>query len=254
MFGHVKGSFTGAIYDRKGAFEVAREGTLFLDEIGDLAIHLQPRLLRALENKEIRPIGSDSNIKTNVRIIAATHKNINELVTKKEFRSDLLFRLNVVQINIPPLRERMEDFEGLLFKLSREMEVRFSRPVIEKIKQYNWPGNIRELRNFIARASAICQERVMVEDLPRLMHAMHYQPPDSLELSTIMAKLLARYCSSFSLNEKKKSILDELEKIAIKEALSRYGGNQVLASEFLGVSRSTFHTKVKKYHIDVDKF
>ena len=254
LFGHVKGSFTGAIYDRKGAFEVAREGTLFLDEIGDMATHLQPRLLRALENKEIRPIGSDSNIKTNVRIIAATHKDLNELVTRKEFRSDLLFRLNVVQIEIPPLRERMEDFEGLLFKLSREMEVRFSRPVIDKIKQYNWPGNIRELRNFIARASAVCQERVMIEDLPRLVHAMHYQPPDNLEVSAIIAKLLARYCSTFSLNDKRKSVLDELEKVAIKEALSRYKGNQVSASDFLGISRSTFHTKVKKYQIDVDEF
>ena len=133
---------------------MARNGTLFLDEIGDLATHLQPRLLRALENKEIRAIGSDSNIKTDVRIIAATHKNLNELVIKKEFRSDLFFRLNVVQIKIPPLRERMEDFESLLFKLSREMEVRFSRPVIEKIKQYNWPGNIRRVEKLYC--SSLC--------------------------------------------------------------------------------------------------
>ena len=254
LFGHVKGSFTGAIYDRKGAFEVARNGTLFLDEIGDLATHLQPRLLRALENQEIRPIGSDCNIKTDVRIIAATNKNLNELVVKKEFRSDLLFRLNVLQVKIPPLRERMEDFEALLFKLSREMEVRFSRPVIEKIKKYNWPGNIRELRNFIARASAICQERVMIEDLPRLVHTMHPQPSNNLETNTTISKLLTNYCSSFSLSEKKRSILNELERVAIKEALSKYKGNQLLASDFLGISRSTFHTKLRRYQIDTDDF
>ena len=120
LFGHIKGSFTGAICDRKGAFEVARYGTLFLDEIGDLAIHLQPKLLRALENQEIHPIGSDHNIKTDVRIIAATNKNLDALIEKGEFRSDLFFRLNVVQIKIPALRERMEDFEALLFNLSRE--------------------------------------------------------------------------------------------------------------------------------------
>ena len=254
LFGHVKGSFTGAICDRKGAFEAARYGTLFLDEIGDLAIHLQPRLLRALENQEIRPIGSDRSIKTDVRIIAATHKDLNALIKKREFRPDLLFRLNVIQIKIPPLRERMEDFEALLFNLSREMEVRFSRPVIEKIKEYGWPGNVRELRNFIARASAICQERVMMEDLPRLVHTMYSQPPDIRETSSIISKLLTSYCSSFSLNEKKKSILDELEKVAIREALLRYSGNQLLASDFLGISRSTFHTKLKKYQIDLHTF
>ena len=254
LFGHIKGSFTGAICDRKGAFEVARYGTLFLDEIGDLAIHLQPKLLRALENQEIHPIGSDHNIKTDVRIIAATNKNLDALIEKGEFRSDLFFRLNVVQIKIPALRERMEDFEALLFNLSREMEVRLSRPVIEKIKKYNWPGNIRELRNFIARASAICQERVMIEDLPRLVHAMNIQPSNTLDTDSIISKLLTNYCSSFSLSEKKRSILDELEKVAIKEALSRYNGNQFLASDFLGISRSTFHTKLKKYQITINKF
>ena len=254
LFGHIKGSFTGAIYDRKGAFEVARKGTLFLDEIGDLAIHLQPRLLRALENQEIRPIGSDCNIKTDVRIIAATNKNLNELVAKKEFRSDLLFRLNVLQVKIPPLRERMEDFETLLFQLSKEMDVRFSRSVIEKIKKYNWPGNIRELRNFIARASAICQERVMIEDLPRLVHSMHSKPSSNSKTGTIMSKLLTNYYSSFSLSEKKRSVLNELEKVAIKEALLKFKGNQLLASDFLGISRSTFHTKLRRYKIDIDNF
>ncbi len=254
LFGHVKGSFTGAICDRKGAFEAARCGTLLLDEIGDLAVHLQPRLLRALENQEIRPIGSDRSIKTDVRIIAATHQNLNTLIKKKEFRSDLLFRLNVIQIKIPALRERMEDFEALLFNLSREMEVRFSRPVIEKIKEYNWPGNIRELRNFIARASAVCQERVMMEDLPRLVHTMHSQPSNTLETNSMIAKLLTNYCSAFSLSKKKRSVLDELEKVAIREALLRYNGNQLLASDFLGISRSTFHTKLKKYQIDMNTF
>ena len=252
LFGHIKGSFTGAICDRKGAFEAARYGTLFLDEIGDLGVHLQPRLLRALENQEIRPVGSDRSVKTDVRIIAATHKDLDALIKRREFRSDLLFRLNVIQIKIPPLRERMEDFEALLFNLSSEMEVRLSRPVVDKIKRYNWPGNIRELRNFIARASAVCQERVMIEDLPRLVHTMQPQTSNDLKSDSIISKLLTNYCSSF--NDKKISILDELEKVAIKEALSRYSGNQLLAADFLGISRSSFHTKLRKYEIDMNKF
>lgn len=255
LFGHVKGSFTGAISDRKGAFEAARRGTLFLDEIGDLAIHLQPKLLRAIENKEVRPVGSDCTIRTDVRIIAATHRDLKSLVTEKKFRSDLLFRLNVVQIKIPALRERMEDFEMFLSKLSKEMEVQFPQPVVEEIKKYNWPGNIRELRNFVARASAVCKNKVVIEDLPRLMNTISFHSLNHLETSNnTMAKLFANHCvSSFTDHNKNGSILKELEKAAMKEALLKYQGNQSLASRFLGISKSTFHTRLKKHQIDISK-
>src|ERR1019366_2029541 len=126
LFGHVKGSFTGAHSERKGAFEAARGGTLFLDEIGDLPLTLQPKLLRALENHEIRPVGSDKTVQTDVRIVTATHKNLERLVVENKFRADLFFRINVVKLSIPPLKERMEDFEDLLYYFAREMRVRFS--------------------------------------------------------------------------------------------------------------------------------
>ena len=253
LFGHIKGSFTGAISDRKGAFEAARRGTLFLDEIGDLATHLQPKLLRAIENKEVRPVGSDCIIRTDVRIITATHRDLKSLIAEKKFRSDLLFRLNVVQIKIPALRERMEDFETFLSKLSQEMEVQFSQPVIEEIKKYNWPGNIRELRNFVARASAICKNKVVIEDLPRLMNTISFHPLNYLETPNTMAKLFANHCVSSFADNNKGSILKELEKAAMKEALLKYQGNQSLASRFLGISKSTFHTRLKKYQIDINK-
>ena len=154
LFGHIKGSFTGAINDRKGAFESARGGTLFLDEVGDLPYGLQAKLLRALENNEIRPVGSDRTVQTDVRIIAATHQNLAEKIMSGEFRSDLYYRLSVLTVTPPALSERMEDFEELLYFFAKQMRVRFSFGAIQQLKKHTWPGNIRELRNTIARACA----------------------------------------------------------------------------------------------------
>ncbi len=134
LFGHVKGSFTGAVNDRKGAFEAARGGTLFLDEIGDLSYNLQAKLLRALENGEIRAVGADRNTQTDVRIIAATHQNLGEKIREGSFRSDLYYRLNVVTVTPPALNLRMEDFEGLLYGFARSMRVRFSHGAIVSLK------------------------------------------------------------------------------------------------------------------------
>jgi transcriptional regulator with PAS, ATPase and Fis domain len=155
LFGHIKGAYTGATSDRKGAFEAARGGTLFLDEIGDLPLSLQPKLLRALENQEIKPVGSDKIIKTNVRIITATHKHLESLVSEKMFRADLYFRINVVKLTIPALRDRLEDFDDLLYYFAKESHVRFSVTAINELKKHLWPGNIRELKNVVARAKAL---------------------------------------------------------------------------------------------------
>lgn len=163
LFGHVKGSFTGAISDRKGAFEAARGGTLFLDEIGDLSYALQAKLLRALENGEIRPVGSDRNIKTDVRIIAATHQSLPEKIREGTFRADLYFRLNVVTITPPALAFRMEDFDDLLYTFAKKMKVRFSFNAIARLKKHPWPGNIRELKNLVSRAAAI-YPRLQIEE------------------------------------------------------------------------------------------
>ncbi len=169
LFGHVKGSFTGAISDRKGAFEAARGGTLFLDEIGDLPYSLQAKLLRALENEEIRPVGSDRVVKTNVRVIAATHQNLLQKIREGTFRSDLFYRLNVITVEVPSLQERMEDFEELLYSFARENRVGFSYQAVCALKKPPWPGNIRELKNFVARAATLlpktCINEVHVDNL-----------------------------------------------------------------------------------------
>lgn len=250
LFGHIKGSFTGAITDRKGAFETARRGTLFLDEIGDLDIHLQPKLLRVLENQEIRPVGSDQTTKTDVRIIAATHRNLKTLISSKTFRSDLFFRLNVIQVEIPPLRYRMEDFETLLLKFTQQTQIRFSKPVIEKLKKYYWPGNIRELKNFVARTTAYCKTHVHLEDLHRLLNIpMQDATSQSSHLALSFFSLTGENIP-FTVKEDR-PLIKELERKAVIEAIVKFNGNQSLAASFLGLSRSTFYDRLKKYKIDI---
>ncbi|MFK8138608.1 MAG: sigma 54-interacting transcriptional regulator [Bdellovibrionales bacterium] len=178
LFGHIKGSYTDAKNDRKGAFQEANGGTLVLDEIGDLPIELQAKLLRALENKEIRPLGSDRNIKIDVRIVASTHKDLHQLMQQGLFRQDLFYRLNVINVLIPPLRERSEDFESILFQFAREHRVRFSHNCIQEMKKFKWVGNIRELKNFVARASATYpMETVQPEHIQSLMD--QYKPKEN---------------------------------------------------------------------------
>ncbi len=229
LFGHLKGSFTGAVEDRKGAFEAARGGTLFLDEIGDLPLSLQPKLLRALENQEIRPVGSDKTIKTDVRIIAATHKNLYEKVIKREFREDLYHRLNVCRVSPPSLVERMEDFEELLYCFAKEMRVRFSFGAIEKLKDHLWPGNIRELKNLVSRASA-------------------YLPGQQIEVSHLSEILDAPITSHFILEDLPP--LKEIEKELIIKHLEKYDGNQRRAAEELKMPKSTFHDRLRHYAIN----
>lgn len=231
LFGHVKGSFTGASNDRKGAFEEARLGTLFLDEIGDLPLNLQPKLLRALENQEIRPVGSDKTIQTNVRIVAATHKNLYEKVLKKEFREDLYHRLNVCRISPPSLVDIMEDFETLLYALAREYRVRFSFNTIEKLKDHSWPGNIRELKNLIARASAYFPGQSIE---PEMIDDLIDKVPKSTE-SALIENLPP---------------LKELEREMIINNLEKHAGNQRKAAEDLKMPKSTLHDKIRIYGIN----
>ncbi len=237
LFGHSKGSFTGATHDRKGAFESARGGTLFLDEIGDLPLSLQPKLLRALENKEIRPVGSDKNIPTNTRIIAATHRNVVHLIESGKFRADLYFRLNVIKVEIPALRERMEDFEDLLMGFAREMRVRFSVSAIREMKNYKWPGNVRELKNAVARASALSSNNAIErEDLHMIM--------DPVQLSSVEVYEIPPSGESLSL-------IKQLERKTIIEKLIQNSGNQRKTALALGMPKSTLHDRVKHYGINI---
>lgn len=236
LFGHVKGSFTGAMNDRKGAFESARFGTLFLDEIGDLSYNLQAKLLRALENNEIRPVGSDKVVKTNVRIIAATHQNLEQKIQSGEFRSDLYYRLNVVSIHTPSLKERIEDFEDLLYSFAKEMRVRFSFDAIQRLKAHAWPGNVRELKNLVARASALFTHRqIDLEKVERLLSGSSFQPQGLREASAQGAQL---------------SVIKEVERQIIIKKLQTNRGNQRKTAHELGMPKSTLNDRLRQYKID----
>ena len=155
LFGHKKGAFTGAYSDRKGRFLLADKGTIFLDEIGDMQLDMQVKLLRVLQEKVVDPVGSNSPVKVDVRVVAATHQNIESLIKEGKFREDLYYRINVIPIEIPPLRSRIEDIDLLINKFIEKNTIHFDESVISYLKDYHWPGNIRELINFIQRIKAI---------------------------------------------------------------------------------------------------
>lgn len=160
LFGHVKGAFTGAANPREGAFRHAHLGTLFIDEIGELPLELQPRLLRVLESREVAPIGSDRPVRVDVRVIAATHRDLGAMVQAGSFRADLFYRLSVIQVKVPALREIPEDIPLLVKHLLDKLVLRcrLSAEAMEALQRYHWPGNVRELRNVLERASVLCQE------------------------------------------------------------------------------------------------
>lgn len=237
LFGHLKGSFTGAVADRKGAFEAARGGTLFLDEIGDLPVAMQAKLLRALENNEIRPVGADKTTRTDVRIIAATHPSLKEKTNDGRFREDLFYRLNVICFQPPRLADRIEDFEDILYGFCRSMRVRFSIPAIQKLKGHRWPGNIRELRNTVARASALFpKQNIEVEHLGRL-----------LDLNTPEDNITAGLGKS-------SYMIKAIEKQMIMRRLAANKGNQRRTAMDLGMPKSTLHDRIRNYGIDLEQF
>ena len=236
LFGHVKGSFTGAENNRKGAFESARNGTLFLDEIGDLPMSLQPKLLRALENCEIKPVGSDRSIKTDVRIVAATHNTLKDKVAQGKFREDLYYRLNVVNLSPPSLKNRMEDFESLLYHFGKMYRISFSTKAIQALKGYDWPGNVRELKNFVARASALHSKEQVQE----------------VDLDGLLDKSSSRVSSIESFITEKMS-LKEIEKEIICRALIKNRGNQRKSAEDLGLPKSTLNDRIRSFKIDIEK-
>ncbi|RMH54994.1 MAG: sigma-54-dependent Fis family transcriptional regulator [Candidatus Hydrogenedentota bacterium] len=234
LFGHVRGAFTGATRDRRGRFELARGGTLFLDEVAELTAPLQAKLLRAIETGEFQPLGAERSVKSNARILSATHKDLREAVAKGEFREDLFFRLAVVEFVIPPLRERPRDLRRLAVEFLRD---RFGRsaPVVEEeafevLAGYRWPGNIRELRNVVDRAALFAEGGRITPDDVR----------DALPSGAF---------STTAREEKKgtlRSARDESERAAIEEALSETGGNVSAAARLLGIDRAHLYRKMKK--------
>jgi len=250
LFGHVKGSFTGAYANRAGRFEMADKGTLFLDEIGDMKANLQVKLLRVLQNREFEPVGASKSQKVDVRIVAATNKNLEELVAKREFREDLYYRLSVIPITIPPLRERQEDIplliHGFLARFNsdkRNTLKGFSREAMELLCSYEWPGNVRELENLVERLVILKGSGFITpEDLPEKYLSGRVPVRNSLdELQTGMPLPEGGICIN--------SAVDEFENRLIMQALNRTGGNKKEAALLLNLKRTTLIEKLKKKNL-----
>jgi DNA-binding NtrC family response regulator len=234
LFGHVRGAFTGAHTTKRGLFEEASGGTLFLDEIGDMGPSLQGKLLRVLQDREIRPVGGNTSVKVDVRIIAATNKDLREEIEAGRFRTDLYYRLNVIPIHIPPLQERPEDVallaEHFLRKHSPDRPRALSAAALEVLKRRPWEGNARELENFIERALALCDRDVIdVGDLPLLG-----------DVETRSGEMVG---DLFAFALEQRLALRDLEDMYIDEVLKSTGGNKVQAARILGINRRTLYRR-----------
>ena len=234
LFGHVKGSFTGAIATKYGRFELANGGTIFFDEIGNISLNIQSKLLRAIQEREITKVGDSKAIKIDVRIIAATNKNLEKLVKDGKFREDLFYRLNVVPISLPPLRERRDDISQLAnyflkkYSIKRRKEVTsLSDSAMKILIQYDWPGNVRELENIIERAVVLSEGKVI-------------EPTDLLHY---------RLIEETSGKGTKYKYLEEVEKEHIAKALKIFEGNKTKAAKYLGIDRKTLRSKMEKYNL-----
>ncbi|MCC6752324.1 MAG: sigma 54-interacting transcriptional regulator [Deltaproteobacteria bacterium] len=233
LFGHEKGAFTGATEQRQGAFERADGGTLFLDEIGELALELQPKLLRALEQREVQRVGGSKRIPVDVRVVCATNRSLVDEVKKSRFRDDLFFRISVVVLALPPLRDRREDIELLVDSFLRAAEPRMSAAAdaVTVLQNYDWPGNVRELRNVIETARAMCNDPVL--------HAKDLIFAHDRDISS-------QRSAGMSLAGK---TLESIERAAIAQTLAHCGGNRSAAARALGIAPSTLYLKLKKYGI-----
>jgi two component, sigma54 specific, transcriptional regulator, Fis family len=238
LFGHVKGSFTGAISTKQGLFEVANEGTLFLDEIGETSQAMQAKLLRALQEREIRPVGATKTIKVDVRIIAATNRNLDDEVRRENFRKDLFYRISVISVYLPLLRERREDIPLLVnhflrkFQLPGKSPKRISRECLDLFIEYSWPGNVRELENAIESAVALGdRDALQPEDLPERI--TRPQAPAAAE----------DHAGEDSLKGK----VEQFEKELIAKTMAEVGGNKNLVAKILKMTRRNLDYKIKRY-------
>ncbi|MFT3927169.1 MAG: sigma-54 dependent transcriptional regulator [Myxococcales bacterium] len=254
LFGHERGAFTDAKSARPGLLRQAHGGTLFLDEIGDMSIALQPKLLRALEERTVRPVGGDREVIFDTRIVAATHRDLNAEVGRGSFRADLFFRLNVVSIEVPPLRSRGDDLLFLANHFLGEFATRDDKPVhglseeaAQRLAQYRWPGNVRELRNCMEHAVAMARTSLVSgDDLPEYVRAMRPDPgaparspgrqdPAPNESQAGDSALLSLF---------------EVERRHVLRVLESVGGNKTMAAKILGIDRKTLHSRLTRYEQD----
>jgi transcriptional regulator with PAS, ATPase and Fis domain len=237
LFGHVRGAFTGATHPKDGLLAIAEGGTVFLDEIGELSVDLQAKLLRAIQEKEIRPVGSVRRIPINVRILAATNHDLEQSVVQGTFRRDLFFRLNVLTLRIPPLRERRQDIPLLvahvLERLGRDAGTKrtISDEALKILLNYDWPGNVRELENRLERACALSSaNEIQVRDLPTQVYSPLTELPGLSHPGNGSILPIA-----------------ELEKQTILNALAHVNGDKMLAARLLGIGKTTLYRKLKEY-------
>jgi two-component system, NtrC family, response regulator AtoC len=246
LFGYEKGAFTGANKSKEGLFQSADGGAIFLDEIGELSLEMQAKLLRVLQEKEVRPVGSNHKVKVDVRVIAATNRDLEAAYKEGKFRKDLYFRLNVVTMHLPPLRDRRSDIPALVLyfldKFSPAKPVAVSNEAMQCLLQYDWPGNVRELENCVERALALGDgDLIDLADLPPALHSetAPAKPPASASLP------LADSGSNTD--------LESLERITIERVFNEVQGDKVLARKMLGISRATLYRKLKRYNIGLGK-
>lgn len=235
LFGHVKGSFTDAKEDRPGRFEIASEGTLFLDEIGNLSLPLQAKLLTVIQNREVTRVGGRNPKPIDIRLICATNMNLHEMVADKEFRQDLMYRINTIEIQIPPLRERLEDIPLIAEHYLKYYVKKYNKTVrslspalLKRMQKYHWPGNVRELQHAVERAVILCKGHVLeTEDFFFNMHPEREQENISFE----------------DLN------IEDMEKILVRKALKKHNGNITQAANELGLTRSSLYRRMEKYDL-----
>jgi DNA-binding NtrC family response regulator len=242
LFGHLRGAFTGASHDRKGAFVEASGGTLFLDELGELPLPSQAKLLRALEDQTVMPVGSDKRIKVDTRVVAATHRNLLEMVSLKRFRFDLYYRLAVVHAHLPPLRDRLEDIPVLIanFYEGRGIDPGpIEGPNLDRLMQNAWPGNIRELRNVLERAWALSgPDKQAFADLILWMQSTPTSPKSG-----------PRVDASMPFKEAKEQWNDEFERVYLEQVFAQCSQNITHAAEHAGINRRHFRTLLRKHGI-----
>jgi two-component system response regulator AtoC len=238
LFGYERGAFTGATRSKIGLFQTANGGTIFLDEIGELPLELQAKLLRVLQEKEVRPVGSNQKVKVDVRVIAATNRDLEREYKEGTFRKDLFFRLNVVTIHLPSLRERRSDIPMLvhwfLERLAPGESIHVTNAAMKNLLQYDWPGNVRELENCMERAVTLGDRRLIdTEDMP-----------SSINSETVKAEYATPSASSPSSTD-----LEDIERATIERVFEQVKGDKAMAGKMLGISRATLYRKLKRYNI-----
>ncbi len=256
FFGHERGAFTGAVSRRIGKFQQAAGGTIFLDEIGELPLHTQAKLLRVLQQREFEPVGSNETIKADVRILAATNKDLEAAIAAGRFREDLFHRLSVVTIVLPPLRERGNDIALLIDFFLRRFGSEFGNPSPhltpdgrELLLSHRWPGNVRELENCIQRLTIVCQGRpIGKDDVQQAIQASRRSAGYDDTLKSLIRGLISHYFDSFA-SQGQPNLLERVETELLASALRRARGNQTLAAKLVGLPRSTFYARLQKYRL-----